>query len=294
MTDKDGNITDTFTYDTYGKLTERTGTSEIIFLYNGRDGVVTDQNGLLYMRARYYSPDLKRFVNMDIIAGEVTDPVTLNRYAYANGNPVSNIDPFGLSAERGQTISQKQNEWLNQYDAIYVVDYSDYGLPVVGHSFLYLKDKNNKWFLTEFAGEYPWNAKISTLNVTKKSIISKLNQTPETLSFPVQKYDGIIQKTVIETVYIGGVQFVPIKGDFTESINLAKKYNNQNYGGYDLITNNCLHYVKEILEAGQIDDPYIDNAVQNSKTIVPKKYYDELYRTARQSIFVSSNPNYSF
>ena len=101
VTDKDGNITDTFTYDTYGKLTERTGTSEIIFLYNGRDGVITDQNGLLYMRARYYSPDLKRFVNMDIIAGEVTDPVTLNRYAYANGNPVSNIDPFGLSAERG-------------------------------------------------------------------------------------------------------------------------------------------------------------------------------------------------
>ena len=57
VTDKDGNITDTFTYDTYGKLTERTGTSEIIFLYNGRDGVITDQNGLLYMRARYYSPD---------------------------------------------------------------------------------------------------------------------------------------------------------------------------------------------------------------------------------------------
>ena len=52
------------------------------------------------MRARYYSPKLKRFINADIIAGEISNAVTLNRYAYANGNPVSNIDPFGLSAER--------------------------------------------------------------------------------------------------------------------------------------------------------------------------------------------------
>ena len=102
ITDKDGEIIDTFSYDTYGRLENRTGTSAIIFLYNGRDGVVTDSNGLLYMRARYYSPVLKRFINADIIAGVITDPVTLNRYSYANGNPVSNIDPFGLSAERGQ------------------------------------------------------------------------------------------------------------------------------------------------------------------------------------------------
>ena len=53
------------------------------------------------MRARYYSPELRRFINADVIAGEISNAITLNRYAYANGNPVSNIDPFGLSAERG-------------------------------------------------------------------------------------------------------------------------------------------------------------------------------------------------
>lgn len=99
ITDSCGNVTDTFEYDTYGNLTGRTGNSFVIFGYNGRDGVVTDKNGLIYMRARYYNPLMHRFINADVVPGEISDAVTLNRYAYANGNPVSNTDPFGLSAE---------------------------------------------------------------------------------------------------------------------------------------------------------------------------------------------------
>ena len=60
ITDEQGNISDTFAYDTYGKLLSRTGTSDVIFKYNGRDGVITEPNGLIYMRARYYSPTLRR------------------------------------------------------------------------------------------------------------------------------------------------------------------------------------------------------------------------------------------
>ena len=103
ITNSNGNVTDTFKYDTYGKLTGRTGTSTVIFGYNGRDGVITDDNGLIYMRARYYSPDMKRFINADVLPGDISNVVTLNRYAYANGNPVSLVDPLGLEAERGGT-----------------------------------------------------------------------------------------------------------------------------------------------------------------------------------------------
>jgi RHS repeat-associated protein len=85
-------------------LTNRTGDCFVIFGYNGRDGVVTDENGFLYMRARYYAPVLSRFVNADIIAGEISNAITLNRYAYVNGNPVSSVDPFGLSSKRGSDI----------------------------------------------------------------------------------------------------------------------------------------------------------------------------------------------
>ena len=68
------------------------------------------------MRARYYSPELRRFINADIMAGNISNAITLNRYAYANGNPVSNIDPFGLSAERGESRvdSQKDDKWYNK------------------------------------------------------------------------------------------------------------------------------------------------------------------------------------
>jgi len=104
ITDMNGVVTDRFEYEPYGKLISRTGTTQTPFLYNGKYGVMTDSNGLYYMRARYYSPELMRFINQDALQGNITDGRTLNRYAYANGNPVSNIDPFGLSAESDSKV----------------------------------------------------------------------------------------------------------------------------------------------------------------------------------------------
>ena len=70
LTDTEGNIIAAYSYGTYGDCTkeEVAYTSDIfgqdeevdtIFRYNGRDGVVTDSNGMYYMRSRYYSPYLK-------------------------------------------------------------------------------------------------------------------------------------------------------------------------------------------------------------------------------------------
>ncbi|KRF04509.1 hypothetical protein ASG89_21940 [Paenibacillus sp. Soil766] len=95
ITDDTGMVTDRFTYTTYGELIERTGTTSTPFLYSGRDGIMTDDTGLYYMRARYYNPEIKRFMNQDIIQGSILDGRSLNRYAYVNGDPVNNIDPSG-------------------------------------------------------------------------------------------------------------------------------------------------------------------------------------------------------
>lgn len=99
ITDINGNITDRFHYAPYGELVSKTGTTNTPFLYNGMYGVMTDDNGLYYMRARYYNPDIKRFINQDILQGNIWDGRSLNRYAYCTGNPISLTDPFGLSPE---------------------------------------------------------------------------------------------------------------------------------------------------------------------------------------------------
>ena len=99
LTDDTGNVTDRFQYAPYGELVYRTGTTITPFQFNGRYGVITDDNGLYYMRARYYNPEIKRFVNQDVKVGGISQGQSLNRYAYANGNPVSYLDPFGLSRD---------------------------------------------------------------------------------------------------------------------------------------------------------------------------------------------------
>ena len=40
-----------------------------------------------------------RFVNQDIVTGDISNSNSLNRYTYVEGNPATMIDPFGLCAE---------------------------------------------------------------------------------------------------------------------------------------------------------------------------------------------------
>lgn len=79
-------------YSAYGLIARKSGDMDTPFLYNGQWGIQTDANGLLNMRARYYSPYLMRFLNADPIGFSGG----LNWFAYADGNPISNTDPFGL------------------------------------------------------------------------------------------------------------------------------------------------------------------------------------------------------
>ncbi len=96
VTDENGTVIETYDYGAYGELlTDNTGVRR--FLYNGQLGVTTDDNGLYHMRARYYNTDIKRFISRDIVSGDITNSKSLNRYCYVQGNPLSYVDPFGLS-----------------------------------------------------------------------------------------------------------------------------------------------------------------------------------------------------
>ncbi|MGN0386530.1 MAG: zincin-like metallopeptidase toxin domain-containing protein [Lachnospiraceae bacterium] len=96
LTDETGEVAAVYSYGVYGELLSG-NTSLTRYLYNGSYGVCTDANGLLYMRHRYYNPQTMRFINRDIVSGSMTNSQSLNRYCYVQGNPISYVDPFGLS-----------------------------------------------------------------------------------------------------------------------------------------------------------------------------------------------------
>ncbi|MBK8574581.1 MAG: VCBS repeat-containing protein [Elusimicrobia bacterium] len=53
-------------------------------------------DGLIYMKARYYDPEIGRWISPDIIVENPFDPQSLNRYAYCRNNPINFYDPLGL------------------------------------------------------------------------------------------------------------------------------------------------------------------------------------------------------
>ncbi len=120
VTDDSGNVIYRAEYSPYGTIIYSAGSYSTPFGYNGRYGVQTDSSGLLYMRARFYSPDLCRFLNADPIgfAGG------WNVYAFADGNPVANVDPDGL-----QAIAQ---QFLWNYNAKQTPAASLLGTPAPG------------------------------------------------------------------------------------------------------------------------------------------------------------------
>lgn len=74
------------------------------------------------MRPRYYHTGLKQFLNRDVVKGSVVEGQTLNRYAYVNGNPVSYVDPLGLSkfdAEGTDESAVDGREYAQVGDRIY-------------------------------------------------------------------------------------------------------------------------------------------------------------------------------
>jgi len=113
LTDDLGNVTDTYGYSPYGRLLKQEGTSDQPFTYVGEHGVREEgDTGLYQMRARYYDSLTARFLSRDPIWPDLRDPKAINPYQYARQNPLSFIDPSGLSVwvnGYGEIIQNPQN-----------------------------------------------------------------------------------------------------------------------------------------------------------------------------------------
>jgi RHS repeat-associated protein len=89
MTDESGNLVEKIKYFPFGAI--RSGGSEK-HAYTGKE---EDSTGLYYYGARYYNPELRRWIQPDSVIQDIYDPQLLNRYTYVKNNPIKYTDPSG-------------------------------------------------------------------------------------------------------------------------------------------------------------------------------------------------------
>jgi len=93
LTDISGLLTDAYAYEAFGEIIKQLGNTQNSYLFAGEQ---RDPNlGLDYLRARYLDVNSGRFYGRDIFRGYHKNPITLNKFIYANSNPVNIIDPSG-------------------------------------------------------------------------------------------------------------------------------------------------------------------------------------------------------
>ncbi len=86
-------------YSPFGELlTEQTSG----FGYNGE--YYNAATGMIYLRARFYEPEMNRFGQKDLLRGRITDPLSLNRYPYCTNDPIDFCDPSGMAIVRNTMV----------------------------------------------------------------------------------------------------------------------------------------------------------------------------------------------
>jgi RHS repeat-associated protein len=77
----------------FGSLSAQEGTANVAHKFTGQR--FDASTGLYFYNARYYDPELGRFISPDVIISNVRDPQEFNRYSYVRNNPVNFTDPSG-------------------------------------------------------------------------------------------------------------------------------------------------------------------------------------------------------
>ncbi len=109
-------------YDPYGIYRTEPGTnvnpgiSDRGFTGHRMNNTNVNDLGLIYMNARYYLPEIGRFISPDSIVPDPQNPQSFNRYSYVNNNPVNYTDPTGNYAQCSATDSDGNyancDEWM--------------------------------------------------------------------------------------------------------------------------------------------------------------------------------------
>ncbi len=96
VTDDRGTTVARHDYLPYGEPVDWAGPNGVPALRNGFNGQrYDDATNLYYFGARYYDPEIGRFLTADTQVPDPMNPKVLHRYAFAGDNPVRYVDPTG-------------------------------------------------------------------------------------------------------------------------------------------------------------------------------------------------------
>ncbi|MEW8050593.1 MAG: RHS repeat-associated core domain-containing protein, partial [Candidatus Thiodiazotropha sp.] len=107
----DGSLQARYQYDAWGNERSSTGSSWNRFAFTGHEK--DEETGLYYFKARFYDPQLGRFLSQDRYLGETNTPPSLHRYLYAYSNPTVYVDLYGYEATPWyhQYVSEETDVW---------------------------------------------------------------------------------------------------------------------------------------------------------------------------------------
>jgi RHS repeat-associated protein len=88
-------VTDALRYDGYGMTIDSDGVFGSPWKYQGALDVAPNANPLYDLGARNYAPSLGAFTSLDSVLGNAANPLSMNRFLYAESNPTTFIDPDG-------------------------------------------------------------------------------------------------------------------------------------------------------------------------------------------------------
>ncbi len=116
LTDPTGTARQSILYDAWGNERGRIGTSANKFTFTGHE--MDEETGLIYAKARFFDPDIGRFLTQDSFLGDVTNVPSLHRYYYANQNPLFYFD---LDGHQSLTeIARRERERQEKAEAVAV------------------------------------------------------------------------------------------------------------------------------------------------------------------------------
>ena len=241
ITDASGNIVAKYTYDSWGKLisikdasdVDKTTDTTFIGYINPlryRGYYYDSETGLYYLNARYYDPEVNRFISVDetLIGG-------YNLFEYCYNDPINLIDPTGLEAKIDDYMNKNYIGKITVtflvctpiFGSRTVIDWSNYE---VGHTFIRLDYGNGDVF---YKGFYPKVGLTEEQIKNRVDVLGEVHDDDDTHKWNVAKIYEIT------------------KEDADKIKNFADNYNKK----YNMVKNNCTTFAVQCLGIAGIYSP---------------------------------------